>query len=144
MPIQKLTAYAGSVALTFATALNGLASGSTAKTTAKNNATDNYLFADLALIVSMASAPVSGTFLSVFLQASIDGTNYPDDALTLLGNPVGAAIVTNVTGAQACALIRGVQLPPGFYRYLIQSQTGVTLAGSGNSLTENYYNLQSI
>jgi hypothetical protein len=147
-----LGAYRG-VTTVMSTELNALgASSGKAISAAINNgpiSTDYQLdlFADLELAVDFATAPTAGTVVELYLLPSIDGgTTYPDGSTSILPQSslfVGGFAVRSTTAPQVMAL-RGVALPPGYYKYLMQNTTNQAFPATGSTLRQNTYQLQSV
>jgi len=111
-----------------------------------DNSTNLDLFDDLELTVDFASAPTAGTVIEVYLLPAVDGTNYPDGSTTVLpqaGLLVAGFAVRNDTAAQRMA-VRGVSLPPGSFKYLVQNTTNQAFPATGSVLSRNPYQLQSL
>lgn len=147
MSTIQLGAYRG-VTSALSTELNSLAATSgKAISAALDNSGDLDLFADLELAVTFGTAPTVGTVVEVYLLPSIDGgTVYPDGSTSVLPQSslyVGGFAVRAVTTAQKMVL-RGVALPPGFYKWLVQNTTNIAFPASGSTLRQNTYQLQSI
>lgn len=104
------------------------------------------LFADLELAVDFVAAPTAGTVVELYLLASIDGgITYPDGSASVLPQSslyVGGFAVRAVTTPQVMVL-RGVALPPGYYKYLIQNTTNQAFPATGSTLRQNTYQLQT-
>lgn len=103
------------------------------------------LFADLELAVDFVTAPTAGSVVEVYLLPSIDGTVYPDGSTSILPQSslyVGGFAVRNTTAAQVMVL-RGVALPPGSYKYLVQNTTNQAFPATGSTLRQNTYQLQT-
>ena len=103
------------------------------------------LFADLELAVDFVTAPTAGTVIELYLLPSIDGTVYPDGSTSILPQSslyVGGFAVRNTTAAQVMVL-RGVALPPGSYKYLVQNTTNQAFPATGSTLRQNTYQLQT-
>jgi hypothetical protein len=103
------------------------------------------LFADLELAVDFVSAPTVGTVIELYLLPSIDGTVYPDGSTTITPQSslyVGGFAVRATTAAQVM-VIRGVALPPGDYKYLVQNTTNQAFPATGSTLRQNTYQLQT-
>lgn len=135
----------GSIATVMTTELNGLANATRAVSGERDNSTDLYVYADLELVVTFASAPTADTVCELYLIPSIDGTTYTDGETTTIQPAatefVGAFYVRNVTSAQRIA-VRGVVIPPGKRKWVLRNFTGVAMAASGNTLKERLYRLQ--
>lgn len=143
----QLAAYRG-VSNAMTTELNSLAS-STGKaiSSAFDNSTNLDLFDDLQLTVTFASAPTAGTVVELYLLPSIDGgTDYADGSTSVLPQSslyVGGFAVRAVTTAQKM-IVRGVALPPGLFKYLVQNTTNQAFPASGSTLERNPYQLLSL
>jgi len=153
MAVVKLSPYKG-VITAMSTELNSLAiTSGKAISAALNNATDGVdattggdLFADLELKVTFASAPTAGSVVELYLLPSIDGgTTYPDGSTSILPQSslfVGGFAVRAVTTAQIMVL-RGIALPPDYYKYLVQNTTNQAFPASGSTLRENTYQIEN-
>lgn len=145
-----LSPYRG-VTTVMSTELNALALTSGK---AISSAIDNYvpnptpqldLFADLELAVDFVTGPTAGTVIELYLLPSIDGTVYPDGSTSILPQSslyVGGFAVRNTTAAQVM-VIRGVALPPGNYKYLVQNTTNQSFPATGSTLRQNTYQLMT-
>lgn len=104
------------------------------------------LFSDLELAVDFVTAPTAGTVVELYLLPSIDGgTTYPDGSTSILPQSslyVGGFAVRNTTAAQVM-MIRGVALPPSYYKYLVQNTTNQPFPATGSTLRQNTYQLQT-
>lgn len=104
------------------------------------------LFADLELAVDFVTAPTAGTVVELYLLPSIDGgTTYPDGSTSILPQTslyVGGFAVRNTTAAQVM-VIRGIALPPGYYKYLVQNTTNQAFPATGSTLRQNTYQIQT-
>lgn len=104
------------------------------------------LFADLELAVDFVTAPTAGTVVELYLLPSIDGgTVYPDGSTTILPQSslyVGGFAVRSTTAAQVM-VIRGIALPPGYYKYLVQNTTNQPFPATGSTLRQNTYQIQT-
>ena len=142
----QLGPYRGVVSV-MTTELNAIAA-STGKaiSAALDNSTDQDLFADLELAVDYVSAPTAGGVIELYVLPSVDGSVYPDGSATVLPQSslyVGGFAVRAVTTAQVMVL-RGVALPPGLFKYVIQNTTSQAFPASGSVLRHNCYQLQSV
>ena len=126
---------------------NGKAISSAQSNSADVNGPNGELFADLELKVTFATAPTAGTVVELYLLPSIDGgTTYPDGSTSILPQSslyVGGFAVRAVTTAQTM-VIRGVALPPGSYKYLVQNTTDKAFPASGSTLRQNTYQIQVV
>jgi hypothetical protein len=129
------------------TELNSLAA-STGKaiSAAIDNSSNLDLFDDLELVVTFATAPTANTIVEVYLVPAVDGTNYADGSTTVLPQAslyVGGFQVRNVNTIQRMAL-RGISLPPGLFKYLVQNTTNQGFPASGSTLKRNAYQYQVV
>jgi hypothetical protein len=144
-----LSAYQG-LTTVLSTELNALAATTgKAISAALNNGTVNpdwnlNLFADLELAVDFVTGPTAGTVVELYLLPSIDdGTTYPDGSTSILPQAslyVGGFAVRNTTAAQVMVL-RGIPLPPGYYKYLVQNTTNQAFPATGSTLRQNVYQI---
>lgn len=151
MSFIQLSPYQG-VATVMSTELNAIvASSGKAISSAIDNSDATAqptldLFADLELAVDFVSAPTAGTVVELYLLPSIDGgTVYPDGSTSILPQSslyVGGFAVRSTTAAQVM-MIRGVALPPGSYKYLVQNTTNQPFPATGSTLRQNTYQLQT-
>lgn len=147
MSTIQLAAYRG-LTTVMTTELNSLgASTGKAIGPAVDNSVNLDLFDDLELTVTFASAPTAGTVVEVYLLPSLDGgSTYPDGSTSVLPQAslfVGGFAVRAVTTAQRM-MVRGVALPPGVFKYLVQNTTNQAFPASGSTLERNPYQLQSL
>ena len=147
MSTIQLDSYRG-VSTVMSTELNSLAATTgKAISSAVDNSANLDLFDDLELTVTFAVAPVVGTVIEVYLITSLDGgSTYADGDTSVLPQAslfVGGFAVRAVTSAQRMH-IRGVALPPGPFKYLVQNTTAQAFPASGSVLSHNPYQLQSL
>ena len=146
MATIQLGPYRG-VTTVMSTELNSLAATTgKAISSAIDNSTDLDLFADLELAVDFVSAPTAGTVIELYLLPSVDGTVYPDGSGSVLPQSslfVDKFAVRAVTTAQVM-VARGVALPPGSLKWLVQNTTNQAFPASGSTLRMNAYQLQSV
>jgi hypothetical protein len=142
----QLAAYRG-ISDVMTTELNALGS-STGKvlSPAIDNSANLDLFDDLELRVAFAVAPTVDTVIECYLLPSVDDTNYPEGSSSLLPSPtyyVGGFLVKAITTAQTMVL-RGIALPPGFYKYHLQNTTNKAFPATGSTLRRNPYQFKSL
>lgn len=151
MSFIQLSPYQG-VATVMSTELNALAATTGKAISSAVDNSDNTaqptldLFADLELAVDFVTAPTAGTVVELYLLPSIDGgTTYPDGSTSILPQSslyVGGFAVRNTTAAQIM-VIRGVALPPGSFKLLVQNTTNQAFPATGSTLRMNSYQLQT-
>jgi hypothetical protein len=120
------------------TELNSLANGARAVSGDVVN-TNQELFAAVELVVTFGTAPAAGTICELYLLPSLDGTNFPDDAVADLQ---AALWVGNFVLRNATAQRRGlwpVLLPPGEFRVALINRAGVAFPASGSTVSAAYY-----
>jgi hypothetical protein len=87
---------------------------------------------DLELLLTFASAPTAGQTIDIYLLPSLDGTNYPDGAATVLPQLsllVGNFQVRAVSTAQRLSA-RNIEIPPGKYKYFLQDSSSQPMPAS--------------
>lgn len=147
MSDNRYTTY-GSSSTVFSTDLNAVnfTNSSRKLSSAIDNSSQLYFWDDLELYCTFAATPSANATVELYLIPSIDGTNYTDgDAST---DPpattlVGVFPIRAVTSAQRVP-VRGVQLPPGLFKYLIINRTGVASSGTSNTLIRRSYSTQNV
>lgn len=128
------------------TELNSLANGSRVITAAIDNTSALDLWDDLELLVTFGVAPTAGLVCVLYMLISVDGTNYADGDASIappLTALVGSFPPRAVTSAQRIA-VRGIQLPPLKFKYVLANSAGQTMAASGNILTRVPYKEQVV
>lgn len=132
--------------LTVASFLNGDSLLSSASDITNQTALDIFCDFSIALGSAIFAAP---NYIGVYLYPlNQDGTTYGDGAFTAgtvstsVPSPTyykGSIIIRATTAAQQGTLT-GIIMPPGSFRFLIQNQSGATLATSGNAYKYRTYN----
>lgn len=143
----KLAGYTGLVSV-MTTELNSLGSATgKAISAALDNTTDGNIWADFELAVDFVSAPVLNAIVELYILPSLDaGTSYADGSTSVLPSPnlyMGGFPVRADTAAQTLSL-RGVPLPPGFFKVLLQNTTAQAFPATGSTLDMNGYKLQVV
>jgi hypothetical protein len=143
-----LSGYKASAETALTTELNALANGSASVLSAEiDNSTNKYLYADMELNLASLT-PTAGGFLSLYLVASVDGTNYPlwdagASPGTANNNYLVGTFSTKAAAAAQRLVMRDIELPPGKYKFGIYNGAGVALAASSNTLSWRPYNTAS-
>lgn len=123
------------------TSLNSLTSTGTVTGSAVDNSSDLYLYADFELVIDYGTNPTAGSVIELSLLRSIDGGSTYEDAP---GGFVGGFVLAATTNTQIL-IIRGVPLPPGFFKpYIAAKTTGQTAVASGNTLRMYKYTPQVV
>lgn len=146
-----LTDYLSSaVALTFpggaAQTLTSLADNEwTSLTDEITNSSDKNVFVNLEVVLGSAAFTGADSALEVYLVPTLDGTNYPgwtenstSDAQQNVTYYVDSARTTGTTASQRVVL-RGIELPPGKFKFGFRSRANVALASSGNTVSIRPY-----
>jgi hypothetical protein len=124
--------------LILSTALNG--TGSTVvKTTAATieNATSLDLWMDLELFVAFASNPVVGETIDVFINRTVDGTNYGASAVGI-NEHVGSFKVANANTSTQRLMLRDVALPPRNFKVSIRNNSVVAFSSVDTHTLKGY------
>jgi hypothetical protein len=126
-----------------------LASGAAQGSVAVDNSSNQYLDAQLTLLIAVAAGSPSGSkVINIYGYRSVDGTNFDDpapgtDGAITVGSPTNLILLESInvpTGgktyskqiASLAAKFGGVL--PIKWGLVIENQTGVALSGSGHSL----------
>jgi hypothetical protein len=136
----KLSGYKAEAQTALDTELNSLADdGWCALSSAIDNSTTGYMFADLELTLAALTATGADAAVEVYLTPSVDGTNYPDFDTTAGDNQennqyfVGSFTLES-SGGTFLGTLRGVELPPGKFKLGVRNRANVAFAASGNIL----------
>lgn len=144
----KLSSFLAAAANALSTELNSLASTQAALSSALDNSTDLAFWEDLMLTATFGVAPTANSVLTLYLVPSLDGTNYGDatsgaSPVTSPATYVGVFPLRAVTTIQRVPL-RGVQLPPGLYKYQLVNGSGQAFPASGSTLQYRRYRTQVV
>ena len=105
-----------------------------------DNSTTKYTHADLYLELGSAAFTGAGSGIEIYLVPCVDGTNYPTwTAAVNTEKPENVPhyvgfMATNASTAAQKMTLRGVELPPGKYKWAVRNRGGVGLNASGNAL----------
>lgn len=110
--------------------LSGLVNSGTALSSAYDNSTSGYKWADFQFVMTGLS-PSAGSAVNLYLQEMTDGTNFADTGTNLFPQAYIGAIVLQSGSAQRPPPLRGVPLPPAQFKIALQNGLAVAL-GSGN------------
>lgn len=137
----------GTIGTALATELNSLASGTnSAASAAIDNSASHAIYHDLELVCTFGTAPAANSAVEVYIVPSVDDTNYADGggSVTPAGNLLaGVFFVRAVTTAQRVAL-RGVEVPPGSFKYVLRNTSGQAMAATSNTLRYRPHELLSV
>lgn len=126
------------------TGLNSLANGAIATSATINNQTNLDIYADIEVFLASLS-PTSGAYVSLYILAAVDGTNFPaqsaaDLRLTTTQLLCSIPIGTTASTAQR-VVIRNVVLPPQPFQIVLDNQTGTSLNASGSTVKFDTYDI---
>ncbi len=134
-----------SVVSLLTTELNSLGDNTaSAASSAVANQTNLDVYADIWLHLASLS-PASPNYVNVYILEAIDGSTYPSATGSVLRNQPSQLLCsflldTAATTAQD-VVVRGVQLPPGSFKVVLDNHAGVSLAASLNPLKMITYNV---
>ena len=114
-----------------------------------DNSVTKYLFADIEFVCTSVAFTGTDSAIEIYLIPSVDDTNYPnwtgDGIIDEQENNihfVGSVTTSGATEAQRLVL-RGVDLPPGKFKFGVRNRGGVALAASGSVLSWRPYQYSS-
>lgn len=148
MPTLQWNAYSAAVNY-LTTELNSLANGGWALSGLINNSVNLRVYSDIDVVLSAAVTAGSGNpTLDLYLIPAPDGTNSANPP----GGTAGAVPVTYFVGAIAAnasasftrGTLRGIILPPGYFRIALQNNLGAALPATGNTAKGYEYTEQSV
>lgn len=159
MAIERWTAYQTADTAIASSDLNALASGTAAANFKLGAAIDNtrsgstlgWPLGDLELVFRDAT-PADATitagsgspFLAVYIIPSLDGgTRYATTNAAQTAGPtspqyLSATIQVPASAAVGTLIARGLVLPPGFFKIMINNQLGASFTASNNNLCRLY------
>jgi hypothetical protein len=108
-----------------------------------DNSVNLDLYVDLE--VNLASlSPTGSAYVSIYVYVSEDGTNFPAQGgsdLRLTSTQLLCVVPIGTTAATAQrVVVRNLLIPPKRIQFLLDNQTGVALANSGNTVKVVAYN----
>lgn len=123
------------------TDLNSLANAASVTGDAINNSDNLYTYMDIVLVLAaQGSARSSGAYVALYLIPAPDGTNYVDT--TNLSNYLVGVIALDAATTARREALQMIPVPPGYFRVLVQNNTGQAWASSGNTLGYRLYTTQ--
>lgn len=129
------------IATALTTDLNTLANGSFSAVSAEyDNETNQYLYGEFELHLASLT-PSSGGYCALYLVKKIDGTNYEDGggAVTPPSTALVASFPLRATAAAQHVVVGNVLLPNCPFKMIVENRSGVSFAGSGNTLKYRFY-----
>lgn len=142
MATVKWTARGAADTLVAGTSLNALADAAYALGAEIDNGTDLKLYMDIDLVLSAAvTAGAGAPFVAFHLMPSLDGTNYPTPGNTAAVPPSGylaGTIAANASASFTRGSLRGVVIPPGKFKLIVQNKLGVAFPTSDTSAISGY------
>jgi hypothetical protein len=137
--MAKIQSEAGSISSVLTTELDSLINIGKELSGEIDNSTGGTLdlFDEVLLYTgTFGATPSADATVELFLLESLDGTNYEDGSDSVypaFANLVGVFNIREVTTAQN-HVIRGIELPPSKFKYLIRNRSGQNMPSSGNTL----------
>lgn len=133
------------IATYYTTELNALANaGFSAVGVAIDNLTDLYEYISFELVLA-ALSPTAGAYVDIWIDLTLDGTNYADPAKPLQVSALLCSFQLDTTAATAQRVIRAtVPIPPSKFKLQLRNGAGVALAATGNTLKYARYNEQGV
>ena len=132
----KWSAYGSTKAALFAA--GGLKNVATAAFAVSASAVDNtagFQYADLELLIDLATAATAGGYVSIWWVPAIDATNYETIVAGTItpARPADAIIpvISTTTDAMVHTLC-GIRWPQGVFKVLVQNNTGQTTTNTDN------------
>jgi hypothetical protein len=136
--IGKWSLSAVGLTTVLSTGLNSLGNATmSAASSTYDNSANLDLYADIEVVLA-ALTPGAGAYVAMYIYESVDGTNFPAQSaadLRLTGSQALCTIPIGTTAATAQRVVaRNILLPPAKIQFLLDNQTGVALASSGNTV----------
>ena len=128
------------------TELNTLGDGANKLSASFNNSADLFVFEDVEILVKSVTTPAADAHVKLYILLSVDGTNFADgtDSVDPADSNEVYTVLVAATAADQYHTFRGVILPPGFYKYLVMNEIGVSMAATLNTLKRRPYSLKTI
>jgi len=128
------------------TELNSLVDGGNIISASFNNTADLFVFEDVEILVKSVTTPAADAHIKLYILPSVDGTNFADgsDSIDPADSNEVYTVLVRAVAADQYHTFRGIILPPGFYKYLIMQELGVTMAATLNTLKRRPYSLKTI
>ena len=119
----------------FTTELDGLTDGSfSGQSSAITNETGLYQYIDFELVLASLS-PAAGAFVDLWLDATLDGSNYADASKALQTSALLCAIALDTAAATGQRIVVcNIPIPPLDFKLQLRNKAGVSLAANSNTL----------
>jgi hypothetical protein len=133
-----------SIVSVLTTELNSISNNAmSAASGAIDNDTNLDMYVDIEVLLA-ALSPAAGAFIALYILEAPDGTNYPAQSaadLRLTTSQLLCVIPVGTTSSTAQRVVaRNILIPPGKFKIVLDNQTGVSLASSGNTVKFLPYN----
>lgn len=125
------------------TELNSLGNNTlSAASSAVDNRANLDVYADVELVLGSLS-PTAGAYVALYILEALDDTNYAEATnLRLKTSQLLCVIGLDTTAATAQRIaVRNLILPPSKFKIVLDNQSGVSLAASGNTVKMIPYNI---
>jgi hypothetical protein len=128
------------------TQLNSLANNAFSSSGATiDNLTDLYLYINLELVLAaQGTARSSGAYVEVWMERTLDGTNYEDRANAAFTQALLTAFQLDAATTARRLVLTNVVIPPVPFRLYVRNLTGQAFAASGNTLRYRRHNESSV
>lgn len=140
-PIQWSAYTASKAALFASTDLKNIATtaGKLSTATAIDN-TGGDQYADIELLIDLATAASTGGYVELWFIAALDGTNYESGADAVFPARAADVIipVRSTTDDSQTVTVKRIVWPQGLFKCLFRNSTGQTTTNT-DSLTQVYY-----
>jgi hypothetical protein len=128
------------------TELNALATVTmTAASATYDNSTNLNIYCDLELFITWNGTPAAGAYATVYILEAPDGTNFPGQStadLRLTTNQLFCTIPLGVVANSAQRVpVRNLVLPPAKVQFIVDNQSSIAYAASGNTMKILTYNI---
>jgi hypothetical protein len=115
-----------------------------ASSSAIDNLTNLYQYIDLEVVLGSLS-PTAGAYVDVWLEPTLDGSNYADHGKALQTSHLLCSLQLDTAAATAQRLVKtNVPIPPYSFKLALRNGAGVALNASGNTLKFRRHNEQGV
>ncbi len=118
--------------------LSGLANLGSALSSAFDNSTSGYLWADFEFVMNTGAVPSALSAINLWMIPAMTGATFADTGINFPPQGFIGSIIVQSAATQRPAPLRGVPMPPGQFKVAVNNTLGVGLAsGNGTSCTLN-------